>query len=90
MRVSTLVPIQETFHVDGIADLQVFNCLVYVAVLVAQVRLDGEGIGLAVVGNIEVQIVSFGTGTIIVVKVSNIFAVRILGSLNGESINNVV
>ncbi len=54
VRVYTFIPVQEAFQVDYIADRKVLNSCVYIGVLVAQIRLNGEGIGSAVLGNCEV------------------------------------
>ena len=80
MGIYTLVPVQEAFCIDGITDLQIFNSLVNIAVLVTQIRLNQEGVGFAVAGNVEVQVVALRTGTIVVVQISNIVAVCILTS----------
>ncbi len=54
VRVYTFIPVQEAFQVDYIADRKVLNGCVYIGVLVAQIRLNGEGIGSTVLGNGEV------------------------------------
>ena len=54
VRVYTFIPVQEDFQVDYIADRKVLNGCVYIGVFVAQIRLNGEGIGSAVLGNGEV------------------------------------
>ncbi len=54
VRVYTFIPVQEAFQVDYIADRKVLNGCVYIGVLVAQIRLNSEGIGSAVLGNGEV------------------------------------
>lgn len=54
VRVYTFIPVQEAFQVDYIADRKVLNSCVYIGVLVAQIRLNGEGIGSAILGNGEV------------------------------------
>ena len=56
MRVYTVVPVKEALHVDDIANLKTFNSLVNVSGVVAEIRLNGEGVGLSVQGNVEVQI----------------------------------
>ena len=54
--------------------------------VVAQIRLDGKGVGLTVQGSVEVQIVSVCTGTVIVVQESNVVSVLVLsGSFYGQS-----
>ena len=80
MGIYALIPVQEAFCIDGITDLQIFNSLVNIAVLVTQIRLNQEGVGFAVAGNVEVQVVALRTGTIVVVQISNIVAVCILTS----------
>ena len=54
VRVYTFIPVQEAFQVDYIADRKVLNGCIYIGVLVAQIRFNGEGIGSAVLGNGEV------------------------------------
>ena len=72
MGIYTLIPVQEAFCIDGITDLQIFNSLVNIAVLVTQIRLNQEGVGFAIAGNVEVQVVALRTGTIVVVQIRNI------------------
>ena len=48
MRIDSLVPVQETFQIDDIADLQFFHCLIYVGGIVAQIGLYREGIGVSI------------------------------------------
>ena len=84
MRVYTVVPVREALHVDDIANLKTFNSLVNVSGVVAEIRLNGEGVGLSVQGNVEVQI-TVGisrTGTIPVVQESS----AALGLLNSHSL----
>ena len=71
MRVRTVVPVQVTFHVNSIADLQVFHSFVDICAAVAEIRLHAEGVGLSVFGYVEVQIVIVGSGTGVVVVVNN-------------------
>ena len=78
VRVYALIPVQEAFHVDLVTDVQGFYSLVYIAVLVAKVGLYCKCIGLSVKGNVEVKVVPFRTGAIIVVKICNIISVCIL------------
>ena len=80
MRVYALIPVEETFHVDGVADLQVLNSLIDLSVFAAEIGLNGESIGLIVNGNVEVQVIAFFTGTVPLVKESYIVAGGILGS----------
>ena len=80
MGIYTLVPVQEAFCIDGVTDLQIFNSLVNIAVLVTQIRLNQEGVGFAVAGNFEVQVVALRTGAVPVVQIGNIVAVCILTS----------
>ena len=68
VRVRTLIPVQEAFHIDDIADLELFDCLVDIALCVAQIGLYGEGIGLSALGNVEVQVVALFTGAVPIVQ----------------------
>ena len=59
MRVRSVVPVQETFHIDDITDVKIFDCLVDVRIRSAEIGLYREGICLAVYGDVEIQIVAF-------------------------------
>lgn len=48
VRVYALIPVQEAFHIDLVADLQLLDCLIHISCVVAQIRLNGEGLGLSV------------------------------------------
>lgn len=48
VRVGALVPVQEAFHVDFVADLQLLHGLVDIGILVAQIGLHGERIRVSV------------------------------------------
>ena len=55
-------------------------------IFIAEIGLNGKGVGLAIVGNVEVQIVSLASGTVVVVQERNVVSVCILAScLNGHS-----
>ena len=64
MGIDTFIPVQITFHVDNIADLQILDCRIYIGGIVAQVGFYNEGIGLAVQGNVEVQVVAVRAGAV--------------------------
>ena len=64
----TVVPVQEAFQIDHIADLQVANSLISLAAQAAQVGLHTEGVHLAINGYIEVQVVAFLTGVVPLVQ----------------------
>ena len=87
MGIYALIPIQESLHVDNIADLEGFNGLIDIGGVAAEVGLNGEGINLIIDGCLEVEVaVSFlRTGTIIVVKECYFFAVK-LGSNDGHTL----
>ena len=46
--IDTLIPVQETFHVDLVADLKSFYSFVYIRIFVTQIRFYSKGIGLTV------------------------------------------
>ncbi len=48
VRVGAFIPVQEAFHVDFVADLQLLHCLVDIGILVAQIGLHGERIRISV------------------------------------------
>ena len=87
MRVNAFVPVKEAFHIDLVADLEVLNCGVNISGVVAEIRLNGEGVGVAVDGNVEVRVVAVLTGAVPLVEVSNVVAVSVLaGSFNGHAL----
>ena len=87
MRVYALIPVKEALGVDGLADLQGLYSGIYIRGSVAEVGLYNEGIGLAVIGNVKVQIVAFRAASIPVVKESDVIAVRILScGLHSQSL----
>ena len=87
VRVYALIPVQEAFHIDLIANVQSFYGFVNIAVFVTEIRLYCESIGFAVKGNVEVKVISLRTGSIVIVKVSYIVSVSILsGSFYGHSL----
>ena len=68
MRVRSLVPVQEAFQIDLIADLQLLDCLVDIRVCTGQIRLDRKAVCLAVHGYFEIQVIAFLTGSVILVE----------------------
>ena len=85
MGIDALVPVQETFHIHSLTNFQSLYSLVNIGVRTAQIRLYSEGISLAVVGNVEVQVIAFRTGAIPVVHES--IAV-VVGSLYGHTLES--
>ena len=65
MGVYTVIPVQEALHIDLVANLQVLDCLVDVRVLVAEIGLHSESIGLAVEGYVEVKVVALLAGIVL-------------------------
>ena len=59
--VYALIPVQEAFHIDLIANVQSFYGFVNIAFFVAEIRLYCESIGFAVKGNVEVKVISLRT-----------------------------
>ena len=87
VRVYALIPVKEALGVDGLADLQGLYSGIYIRGSVAEVGFYNEGIGLAVIGNVKVQIVAFRAASIPVVKESDVIAVRILScGLHSQSL----
>ena len=84
--VHALIPVQETFQVDLVTNLQILDSLINGGILAAQIALNGEVVGLTVDGDVEVQVVAVLTGAIPLVEVGNIVAVCVLGSLNGHTL----
>ena len=86
MGIYALIPVQEALHVDHIADLEILYSGIYIRGIVAQIGLDGEGVGLSVIGNVEVQIVAVRAGAVPVVQERHVVSVRILaGGFYGHS-----
>ena len=56
MRLSAIVPIEEAFKVNNVANLESLNSLVCIAVCACEIILDNEGVGLAVDLGIEVKV----------------------------------
>ena len=81
MRLCSLVPVQEALDIDGVADVEVLYCLINIGILAAQVGLYGKGIGCSVCRYIEVNIVTFGSGAIVVVQEGCVLTVCILACL---------
>ena len=76
VRVYALIPVQEAFHIDLIANVQSFYGFVNIAVFVAEIRLYCESIGFAVKGNVEVKVISLRTGSIVRVNKNSKTVVR--------------
>ena len=57
VRVRALVPVEEALHIDHVADLQRFNRLIDVGIAAAEVILHAEIVGLAIIGDLEIQVV---------------------------------
>ena len=56
MRINSVVPVKEAFCVDHVTDLKAFDSLINLGVVTAQVRLNGEGVGITANGNVEVEV----------------------------------
>ena len=54
MGIYALIPVQETFHINGLADFQRLYSLVYIGCFVTQVGFHGEGLGFSIIGNVEI------------------------------------
>ena len=85
MRVRSLVPIQEAFQIDLIADLQLLDRLVDIRVCTGQIRLDREAVCLAVHGYFEIQVIAFLTGSVILVEEGR---TRIICLLNSHALES--
>lgn len=86
MGVDALIPVEEALHVDGLAHLQVLHRRIHVGGVVAQVGLHGEGVGLAVVGGVEVQVIAVGAGAVPAVQEGGLVAAGILGGLHSQAL----
>ena len=59
VRVYAVVPVEEAFHVDNFADLEVLYCGVNFSGAVAEVGFNCECVGLTVERYVEVEVVAF-------------------------------
>ena len=84
VRIGALVPVEEAFHVDGVANVEALDGLVNLRGGVVQVGLDGEVVGLVAGGGVEVQVVAFLARAIVVVEEGNFLARGVLGRGNGQ------
>ena len=71
VRVGSLIPVQETFKIDHVADVEVLDCLVDVGVRSAEIGLNSEAVSLSVYGDVEVKVIAFRSGTVPIVQVSS-------------------
>ena len=55
MWVNALIPVQEAFHIDYIADFKCLNSFVNIAGFIAEVGLNCESVCLTVDGSVEVK-----------------------------------
>lgn len=80
MRIYPFVPVQVSFHINRIAHFQVLYSLVNVGTAVTQIGLHAEGIGLSVLGYVEVQITVgvSGTGVVVIVNKSTVVGLAVL------------
>ena len=83
--VDALVPVEEALGIDHVADLQRFHSLIDLGVLAAQGGLYAEGVGLAVYGDVEVQVVALLAGAVPVVQESSLVAVGVGAGSNGQA-----
>lgn len=58
MRVGTVVPIKESFHIDLVADGKSLNSLVHIGILAAKVRFYREGICIRTVAYLEIKVIA--------------------------------
>ena len=58
MSVDSVIPISEANNVDNVAFLKCFNCKINIGFGTCEVSFDAEAIGIAVVGEIYVNIVT--------------------------------
>ena len=86
--VNAVVPVQEAGQINGIAELQTINSLVNIGVLATQVGLHTHVVGLAVHGDVEVQVAAGGAGAVPVVQESGLLAFTVGGSSNGSALNS--
>ena len=65
LEVGALVEVQEAFHIDHVADLQILDGLVDLGLLVAEIVLHAELIGRIAGSDLEVQVVGFLLGVLV-------------------------
>ena len=84
MGVGALVPVEEALGVDGLTDLQILDCIIDVGGVVAEVAFHGEGVGLAIAGDVEVQVIAVRAGAVVLVQESSLVAVAIGAGFHGQ------
>ena len=67
MGIHALVPVEEALHINGITDVQCLYSLIDIGPGSGEIRLNGEGIYIAVQGNLEVQVVAVCAGAVTVI-----------------------
>ena len=67
MGIYTLIPVQKAFHINGLADFQILHCGINLSGAVTEIRLDGEGVDLALLRIIKKKIIAFCAGAVPVV-----------------------
>ena len=65
LEVGTLVEVQEAFHIDHVADLQILDGLVDIGLIAAEIILHAELIGRIAGADLEVQVVGFLLGVLV-------------------------
>ena len=87
MRVHAFIPVKEALHIDRLPDFQVLHCRIHIRRAVAEVGLDHKRIRLAVLRDVEVQIVALAAGAVPVVKERHIISGIVLsGRLNSQAL----
>ena len=86
MGVSTVIPVKEALSIDLIAYLECLNCLINVGIFAAEIRLNGKGVGVSSVGNVEVKVIALASRAVPLVKECNVIAVSILACNHGKTL----
>lgn len=57
VRIYTLIPVKKAFHIHSITNLQILYGLIYFRCIIAKIGFYGKGIGLSIVGYLEIKII---------------------------------
>jgi len=77
-----LVPVQETFHIDDVANLKIFNGSVHIGGIVTEIGFYRKRVCSAVQGYVKVQVVPLLSGTVPFIQECR---AAVVGRFNGHA-----
>ena len=88
MGIYAVVPVEEAFEINNVADLEIAYGFVALGACAAEVILNNKVVGSAVYGYVEVQVAvgAFCAGAVPVVQESNFLAFGINGGFYGHAL----